>query len=45
MPAEDHLHCGVQIGDTFAWGSHRAEIVRIVPPAPLVARWIEAVLR
>jgi hypothetical protein len=39
------MHCRVQIGDTFAWGSHRAESVRIVPPAPLVAGWIEVVLR
>jgi hypothetical protein len=45
MRPEDGRHCGVKIGDTFAWGAHRAEIVRIVPPASRVAGWIEVALR
>jgi hypothetical protein len=39
------VQCDVHIGDTFPWGAHRGEIVRIVPPSLAFTGWMEVALR
>jgi hypothetical protein len=33
--------CGFHVGDSFAWGSHSAEIVRLVEPHGPLVGWVE----
>jgi hypothetical protein len=36
------FQCGFHVGDSFTWGSHRAEIVRLVEPHGPIVGWVEA---
>jgi hypothetical protein len=40
----EDIRCDVHVGDSFGWGPHRAEIVRIISPGFPFTGWMEVSL-